>query len=201
MNRAQTRNTIISPKCTELLEYWWRLQDAKGGRIPVKREFDPTEVPRILPNMATHDFRTPGKFVVRLFGTALQARMGLDMTGRDYLDYVPAHNRDQIYNSLRMMAEQPCAFRTVVETVQLSDKFTVSENVGVPIMDDQCDLPIIVMVSDLVEAPHYALHPSDSAVEILGALELEYIDVGFGIPADEVAEAVLKTWKPMVWSR
>ena len=130
--------------------------------------------------------------MIRQFGTAIRDRMGADMTGRDYLDFVPQSTRDEVYQSLCSLADKPSAFRSIMETLQKSDKFTVSENLGFPFLDDQCDRPIIVMVNDLVEAPKYLPRPEEMELEILGPLEMIYIDLGFGIPDAEMTRIVLE---------
>lgn len=56
------------------------------GELPGRSEFDPLEMPELLPNLTLFDVeRAPLRFRIRLVGTAIVAAMGKDTTGF-YLD-------------------------------------------------------------------------------------------------------------------
>lgn len=69
---------------TELYQLW--SAKCRGGRLPGRRDFDPLEMPQLLPHLTLFDVeRDPLRFRIRLVGTAIVAAMGRDTTGL-YLD-------------------------------------------------------------------------------------------------------------------
>ncbi len=68
----------------ELYRLW--SSKCRGGRLAGRRDFDPLEMPQLLPHLTLFDVeRDPLRFRIRLVGTAIVAAMGRDTTGL-YLD-------------------------------------------------------------------------------------------------------------------
>ena len=68
----------------ELYRLWH--SKCRDGRLPGRRDFDPLEMPQLLPHLTLFDVeRDPLRFRIRLVGTAIVAAMGRDTTGL-YLD-------------------------------------------------------------------------------------------------------------------
>lgn len=63
----------------------WR-EKRRNGRLPGRRDFDPLEMPHLLPHLTLFDVEyDPLRFRIRLVGTAIVGAMGRDTTGL-YLD-------------------------------------------------------------------------------------------------------------------
>ncbi|MEX2617826.1 MAG: PAS domain-containing protein [Alphaproteobacteria bacterium] len=78
------RESIPHPKLLQLYDYWDAIRDDRV--MPGRRDMDPLDIPRLLPNIALFDVEhTPLRFRIRLYGTALTSNTGSDVTGR-YLD-------------------------------------------------------------------------------------------------------------------
>lgn len=78
-----------------LYELW--LAKSDPDRLPGRTDFDPLEMPGLLPHLILVDIeRSPWRFQARLFGTAIVDAIGFDPTNR-YLDEVegtaPIHER------------------------------------------------------------------------------------------------------------
>lgn len=68
----------------ELYRLW--LGKRRGERLPGRRDFDPVEMPQLLPYLTLFDVEhEPLRFRIRLVGTAIVGAMGRDTTGL-YLD-------------------------------------------------------------------------------------------------------------------
>ena len=68
----------------ELFTLW--LGKCTSDRLPGRADFDPREMPGLLPHITLFDVeRAPIRFRIRLVGTAIVDAMGLDTTGM-YLD-------------------------------------------------------------------------------------------------------------------
>lgn len=65
---------------------YWR-QKAAGRQMPRRADIDPTEIPKLLPNIVLVDVLPGGRYRYRLIGTAIAEAQGVNVTGR-YLDEV-----------------------------------------------------------------------------------------------------------------
>lgn len=94
-------------KLSALFAYW---NTIRGDReMPSRAGFDPAEIPRLLPNIILIDVeRNPLRFRIRLYGTAIVAIRGRDLTGR-YID------EPKVSNIADLTAQ---ANREVVDTKQ-----------------------------------------------------------------------------------
>jgi hypothetical protein len=81
------RETVHHPLLKQLHEYWLRL--SAGRRFPLRREFDPMALPRLLPHLIVNEVvRGPGgkvRFQIRLEGEQVVRARGSSGKGR-YLD-------------------------------------------------------------------------------------------------------------------
>ncbi len=66
-------------------EYWRR--KAAGRAMPRRADLDPTEIPRLLPDVMLVDVTEDGRYRYRLIGTENAREQGINATGR-YLDEV-----------------------------------------------------------------------------------------------------------------
>jgi hypothetical protein len=70
------------PRLTGLYEYWLSIQPV-NGLLPARRDFDPVDVPQVLPWLWLVDVqREPLRFKYRLIGTELVAAIGHNATGK-----------------------------------------------------------------------------------------------------------------------
>ncbi|NNG04180.1 MAG: PAS domain-containing protein [Inquilinus sp.] len=73
---------IADPGLRALFAYW--RERCRGDAIPARRDIDPTDFPRLLPNLFLIDVRQePFALTYRLVGTNLVAHFGFDATGKD----------------------------------------------------------------------------------------------------------------------
>jgi hypothetical protein len=75
----------VMPSVHRDLHALW-LKKASPGRLPGRADFEPREMPRLLPHITLFDVeREPLRFRVRLVGTAIVEATGIDGTG-GYVD-------------------------------------------------------------------------------------------------------------------
>jgi PAS domain len=81
---AKFRAGIRHPRLIELFDYWDGLR--RGREVPSRADFDPVDVPKLLPNLILNDVvGDPVRFRIRLEGTAVTDARQRSGTGR-YLD-------------------------------------------------------------------------------------------------------------------
>ncbi len=106
---------------TALYRLWLKKRAAvlaeHRGELPGRREFDPLEMPELLPNLTLFDVETaPLRFRIRLVGTAIVAAMGKDTTGfyldqLDRIESVERRARELVENkSPYFLADQPLSW-------------------------------------------------------------------------------------------
>ncbi|HLJ20454.1 MAG TPA: PAS domain-containing protein [Stellaceae bacterium] len=79
-------DSLDDPLHRQIYAYW---QQKRGSRcMPSRADIDPTEIPRLLPNLLISEYVTngdAGRWRFRLAGTAIAAAFGCNPTGR-YID-------------------------------------------------------------------------------------------------------------------
>jgi len=76
---------FTDPRLEQAYEYWRR--KAAGRRLPRRRDIDPVEIPKLLPDVMLVDVEPDGRYRYRLIGTENTQAQGVKATGR-YLDEV-----------------------------------------------------------------------------------------------------------------
>lgn len=76
---------FTDPRLEQAYEYWRR--KAAGRRLPCRRDIDPIDIPKLLPDVMLVDVEPDGRYRYRLIGTENTQAHGMKATGR-YLDEV-----------------------------------------------------------------------------------------------------------------
>ncbi len=88
---SRARPSIESPRLQALYAYW---NERRAGRpMPSRADFDPIDIPRLLPNLILIDVdQDTQRLKVRVAGTTVVEMYGSDYTGR-YLDEIDFGDR------------------------------------------------------------------------------------------------------------
>jgi hypothetical protein len=89
---ARMSYPFASPKLNEIYGYW--LAKRRQRRMPSRRDIDPTDIPKLLPNIMLIDVaRDPFRFRYRLIGTNVVDATGENRTGKDFnvVDFIAAN--------------------------------------------------------------------------------------------------------------
>ena len=73
----------VKSEMIRLMHRWWTSK--RGDDIPDRRDFDPAEFKKLLPNILIVDIEQPFRVRYRVVGTRVVEATGFDITGR-YLD-------------------------------------------------------------------------------------------------------------------
>ena len=66
---------------------YWEAKRGSGRKAPARRDLDPLEIVKLLPNVALVEPEQDG-YRWRLMGTAIASDFGRDLTGRIFGEYV-----------------------------------------------------------------------------------------------------------------
>ncbi|WP_334128782.1 PAS domain-containing protein [Sneathiella sp.] len=124
-----------SPETERFARYWRSLEP--GSLVPRRRSFDPTRIAPLLPGIALYEVLSPDEIVCRLAGTALVDHFGMELTGRNFLDFWPGDMRDAASRTILECITRPCGVFSKVLTHSAAGKTEMIISVGFPLRDDK----------------------------------------------------------------
>ena len=139
----------ILPVNRELLAYW--LGKLEGRAMPPKGAIDPTEMPKLLHALVIYERLTRTHFKIRLAGTEVVRRLGVDPTGSNVLDLLAPTSRDMVQSALNRILDQPCGHYSRVRDRYPSGREAVVEVLRLPLLSEGGEARFII--SSTVELP------------------------------------------------
>tara|TARA_R110002072_G_scaffold251761_4_gene410643 strand:- start:37 stop:570 length:534 start_codon:yes stop_codon:yes gene_type:complete len=123
-----------SPEAKQFAEYWRSLEPE--NMVPKRRSFDPTRIANLLPAVAIYEILSSDEIIYRLAGTAIVDRLGIEVTGKNFLDFWPGEQRAMAASAMMECVTRPCGILSKI--VGISDKGIIERNVsiGFPMCDD-----------------------------------------------------------------
>jgi hypothetical protein len=130
-----------------LYSYWESRRTP--GKLPSRRDIDPTEIPKLLPNIWLIDVVPPvPRFRYRLIGTAVVEARGHDQTGSfidlELLDF----SKSQTYVDLRAALHgEPSWRRGVPDKAHRLNKIRSIERIFLPLAADGATVDIVLALT------------------------------------------------------
>jgi hypothetical protein len=84
-SEANRQPPFTDPRFDQAYRYWY--EKASGRAMPSRADIDPTEIPRLLPDVMLVERHSDGRYRYRLIGTENARAHGVNATGR-FLDEV-----------------------------------------------------------------------------------------------------------------
>lgn len=174
----------LSPPARDFFAYWDGLP--KHDFVPRRDDFDPVAIKQLLADIAIlqYRFEDPPALVFRLAGTSHVQRWGRELTGLNYLEFVPPERRPLAWARQRLIVEHPCGTHSFrIETYE-SGRQVRMESLALPLRsrDGRADLMIVFSR----EAPDqrtepWRLGPHRAFTDSVGN---RFIDIGKGLPQE-----------------
>jgi hypothetical protein len=191
MNANVTRNEpglatdgVTRRRSRQSLEFetFWRALP-KEELLPHRRDFSPLRVPTLLRHFILMEMRLDDahpSLPIRLVGTALQERIQRDVTGHDYLEFVPAELHSGAIETAKLMLHRPCGLWQITPVHYergLAQNFEVT---AFPLLNDAVPLVLGLLIprEDLVRP----LSSGDKAMLADAAIDFQFLDIGAGEP-------------------
>ncbi|MAZ01551.1 MAG: hypothetical protein CMN56_00255 [Sneathiella sp.] len=124
----------VTPDAREFAAYWRSLD--REGLVPKRSRFDPTKIYSMLPAIAMYEVVSRDEIIYRLAGTAIVDRFGMEVTGRNFLDFWQGEARERAADSMYECVSRPCGMFTKLSGVTHSGEVEDSYAVGFPLLDD-----------------------------------------------------------------
>ena len=83
----------LAPESRQIFDYWASLWE--GDALPVRARFEPLRVRALLPGVMIMEVKPGERVFVRLSGSAVNAAVGMDLTGKDLLALTPEDKRGE----------------------------------------------------------------------------------------------------------
>ena len=172
---------FIHPRARIFGDYWRSLP--KRDFLPDRDQIDLAQLKDILSSFVILQYESPSVVRFRLAGTEEVKRYGFEVTGRNYLDYVPDERRSAAAKAFETMLSHPCGSWNLIETVTSSGRVVLNEAIGYPIrgIDGRADQ--LLFQSNDVEGKLKPYQRKDVVATHRQVLERRYIDIGAGLPA------------------
>ncbi|HYL33041.1 MAG TPA: hypothetical protein VEU53_07845 [Stellaceae bacterium] len=142
------------PRCDkrigDLYRYWLSIQPSPG-LLPGRRNFHPTDVPRLLQWIWLVDVqRAPLRFKYRLVGTAHVDAASADPTGRWYDEAHPRFRQSTAYPQFVAVAEQAqVAFYCGPPVYVIDQKYKTIERLILPMAQNGSDVDMLLAITVL----------------------------------------------------
>lgn len=164
-----------------LYEYWLSLP--KVGLLPLRSAVNPADIKDILPEITITEWTAPDELRYRLAGTNVVDRYGFDPTGRNLMDLVDAEVRSGLIDNFTRIVGTPCGARSVRREIYKQDFRKLVEHVIFPLDSEHDDRSLLIGVTGVLKGPDNWVE-TGTLTTIEHPSELEFIDIGAGVPAN-----------------
>ena len=90
------------------IRHWRNMQHTSGCLIPPKTLLSPNSIKSILPYVYISEWTDSADLTIRLCGTGLASKFGMDMTGRNVFDFIDTEEVAAQRRFYGAMLDQPC---------------------------------------------------------------------------------------------
>lgn len=160
-------------------DYWYSLP--KLDLIPSRRDFDPCTQGPILSTYIIHELISPEMIKLRLVGTKLREGFGVDVTGRNYLDFVEPARRTKASRAIFLVCEQPCGMLVRLVSKTQAGRMYMNETFALPMRDNDGKARLVYYQSNSAPLAEYR-DPTKDQLAVLDLAGRTFIDIGAGIP-------------------
>jgi hypothetical protein len=132
------------PRVRAMIDYWLSIHPPSG--LPGRQHFDPIAVPKLLSNMGLIEVHgDPPRFRCRLYGTALVAAIGRDITGQWYDEAFPDFEQAAQYgNFLHVVTTGTPHWRRGRLRIPVEQDHHLLERVHLPLASDSVNVDMIL---------------------------------------------------------
>lgn len=136
MSDIQTIRPVLErPENQELLGHWEKIRG--DAHVPLRTEFNPMHVPKHLPNLVVLEPSIPQSANVRIFGTELTRRLGLDLTGADLFSLYEGERAEEVVEMISCVVEHQAIAVAYSEWTTPSGHAFTTENMWMPLASQE----------------------------------------------------------------
>ncbi|MCE9648766.1 MAG: PAS domain-containing protein [Parvibaculum sp.] len=170
------------PGFTALYNYWQSVR--RGDAIPRSADFDLLALTNWLPDMSLLDVRDADTVIWRFAGTTIVERMGYDPSGENVLHSQAKNLLDRAARAYRMVTSHPCGGLSYYTNHYSSGREGNVHTLYLPLEAPSGQTSRLVSLTIREENGVFA-EPIERTITGTNILSLDWIDLGFGVPAQE----------------
>ena len=166
-------------------ETLWRSLPKKG-LIPDRKSFEPACAKPFLQSMVLVEAPSAERpwLMFRLAGDVVGERTARNVTGTDYLDYLPKEQHAEALAAARLVSEHPCGIWQLTPVIYERGFSQLVEVTTFPLGPGADGIPLLLGYLTFHYGPSdFLLIPTDRAVAAETSRIFEFIDIGAGVPA------------------
>ncbi len=171
---------IRSEDSRTFLRAWhkWR-----GERLlPHRGDFVLADIKQLLPRLLLLEVRSPTEIVFRLAGTMVRARVGAELTGRNFIDLARPEERAERARLLLAEVAQPCGAVMIYPLAYPSGFDAPVEVVSVPVEPNLPGQPKLVLALFTELFRPVGEVPAEIADHLPSGKSVSFFDIGAGVP-------------------
>jgi hypothetical protein len=173
-----------------LVDYYAELRQQVGG-LPVKSAIDLARLKHCLPHMVVMDCANPADPHYRLAGESYIHLLGLNPTGRAYLDFVPQERQASASAAYVACMTHGCGMLTRLTTTNRFGHEVACEVVNLPVSDDSAPGRPRYLYVTLVPEGDAGWEPQATGFsQYREVRERAFVDLGDGLPLDVAGRVV-----------
>ena len=115
----------------DLLAHWEKLRGTR--RTPMRSDFNPMALPSYLPHLVMVEPKLPDEATIRIFGSELVHRLGMDLTGHNLLSLYSGEEQEKIFRLLCRLTEDQIVAQVYSSWKTPSGAAFETENLWLPL--------------------------------------------------------------------
>jgi len=160
---------------------------------PRRADLDLRRLATVLPDLTIMERLAPEHVIFRLMGTATVARLGVDLTGHNFIDYLSPVERARIDEGLAIVAQHPCGTFSVFENTYSSGAKMRTETLSLPLDGGSGKPPYLIIALQLARALTRHEAAKQGTITDTRWLDGVFIDLGSGMPDQSVIDRLSQT--------
>ncbi|MDF2366441.1 PAS domain-containing protein [Sneathiella sp.] len=164
----------VTPDAKEFA-YYWRSLD-RDHAVPHRSSFDPTRISPLLSGIAIYEVMSRDEIIYRLAGTALVDKFGMEVTGKNFLDFWKGERREQAANAMYQCVSKPCGMFSKLMGVTQTGRVETSVAVGFPLLDQDETCNRLVFYSSGFNNVNFRV-PAEDQIKSLEAEQTIFIQL------------------------
>ncbi|MCE9651362.1 MAG: PAS domain-containing protein [Parvibaculum sp.] len=170
------REVLLTDSTKRFFDYWNSLP--KVDFVPDRSSFSPPAIYDLMPAVTLLEIWSRERIDLRLIGTAVAKGMGIEPTGKNYLDLLAPEAREPYLRLLDAQIAQPCGRRSTLGSRNASGIVARTEVLALPLFHSLSGHHMLVSCFAPMEAVGY----EKGAYEIRTFEDTEWVDIGAGVP-------------------
>ncbi len=162
----------------DLVAHWMQIR--RVGLVPYEEDIDPRALVGSFPFLTIADISQADAVHIELVGEAIKRRYGRDTRRANWLDFIPATNREAAETARHLVIRVPCGVYYKIKVWSDAMTAVAAETLALPLRRRGAELPdiSIALTRDLFTNDLAAPSPPPG----LEAVFAEFVDIGAGTP-------------------